>query len=58
MDELLMIDRCNKCAAPIYWDQEQNRRRWTCSCNETNPNCCSDGACEGMCFCTEEEKDR
>jgi hypothetical protein len=56
MEQLLMIDRCKFCASPIYWDAEQSRRRYTCACLEKNSNCCSDGACEGMCFCNDDEE--
>jgi hypothetical protein len=50
-----MIDRCKFCASPIYWDDEQSRRRYTCSCSEKNSNCCSDGVCEGTCFSEDED---
>jgi hypothetical protein len=48
MDQILMIDRCQWCAAPIYWDEKEGRRRRTCACLEKNPNYCSDGVCEGL----------
>jgi len=50
----LMIDRCDKCAAPIYWDEELNKRVYTCSCLEKNPCCSSDGCCEGTCHCDDD----
>jgi hypothetical protein len=53
----ILIDRCHECGAPIYWTDETNKREKTCKCDERNPNCCSDGACDGMCFCEEEEKE-
>jgi hypothetical protein len=49
-DKQVMIDRCPKCGAAIFWNEEQFRRVFTCACVEKNPNCCSDGACEGICF--------
>jgi hypothetical protein len=51
MEYMLMIDRCFKCGAPIYWDEENSKRVMTCPCAEKDPNCVSDGCCEGTCGC-------
>lgn len=47
MDYQLMIDRCSKCGAPIYWDDQQNKRIATCPCGAKN----ADGCCPGGCGC-------
>ena len=51
-----LIDRCPSCGSPIYEDEEE-KRFYTCSCLEAQPCCCSDGACESMCICEKNEEE-
>jgi hypothetical protein len=53
----ILSDRCTMCGSPIYFDDEVNRNILTCNCLETLPSCCSDGGCEGMCFCDPDDKE-